>query len=228
MSLLADLNFRPSPTSCQVPSPTTSSFLPSLQHPPAKPPPTIPWGSTPSLDHYCLSTYCISGPSRQPYPHDQDGASLLADLNSRPSPASCQVPSPTISSVLPSLQHPPAKPPPTVPWGSTPSLDHYSLSACCISGPSRQPYPHDQDGAGLFADLSFRLSPNSLIISSLPSHQALNSPVQPSASSLHTKLGSVGRRPTPTLLPYLNELRAVRRAYTFRPCCCCLDPVPPQ
>jgi len=71
---------------------------------------------------------------------------------------------------------------------------------------------YDRDGASLLADLSFRLSPNSLIIPSLPSHKALSSPVQPSASSLHTQLDSAGRRPTPTLLPYLNELRAVRRA----------------
>jgi hypothetical protein len=185
-SLKADLNFRPSPTIYPAPSPTTSSFLPSLQHPPAKPSPTVPWGSTPSLDHYCLSAYCISGPSRQPYPHDQDGASLLADPNFRPSPTFYPAPSPTTSSFLPSLQHPPAKPSPTAPWGSTPSLDHYCLSAYCISGPSRQPYHYDHDGASLLADLSFRLSLNSLIIPSLPSHQALSSPVQPSASSLHT------------------------------------------
>ena len=121
-------------------------------------------------------------------------------------------PSPTTSSFLPSLQHSPAKPSPTAPLGSTPSLDHYCLSAYCISGPSRQPYHYDHDGSSLLADLSFRLSPNSLIIPSLPSHQALSSPVKPSASSLHTQLDSAGRRPTPTLLPYLNELRAVRRA----------------
>ena len=159
-------------------------LLPSLQHPPAKPSPTVPWGSTPSLDHYCLSAYWISGPSRQPYPHDQDGANLKADL--KPSPTSYPAPSPTILSFLPSLQHPPAKPSPTVPWGSATSLDHYCLSANCISGPSRQPYHYDHDGASLLADLSFRLSPNSLITPSLPSNQALSSPVQPSASSLHT------------------------------------------
>ena len=153
-----------------------------------------------------------SVPSRQPYPHDHDGASLLADLNFRPSPAIYPAPSPTTSSFLPSLQHPPAKPSPRISWGSTPSLDHYCLSAYCISGPSRQPNHNDHDGAGLLVDLSFRLSPNSLITPSLPSHQALSSPVRPSAPSLHTQLDSAGRRPTPTLLPYLNELRAVRRA----------------
>ena len=79
---------------------------PPLQHPPAKPSPTVPRRSTPSPDHYCLPAYCISGPSRQPYPHDHDGASLLADLNFRLSPAFYPAPSPTTSSFLPCLQHP--------------------------------------------------------------------------------------------------------------------------
>ena len=47
--------FGPAQTLTKPPSPTTSSFLPSLQHPPVKPSPTVPWDSNPSLDHYCLS-----------------------------------------------------------------------------------------------------------------------------------------------------------------------------
>jgi len=78
----------------------TVVYMPHIQHR------KFTNGSTTLPDHYCLSAYCISGPSRKPYPHDQDGASLLADLNFRPSPTSYPAPSPTTSSFLPSLQHP--------------------------------------------------------------------------------------------------------------------------
>ena len=37
------------------PEPDDLIISPSLQHPPVKPSPTVPWDSNPSLDHYCLS-----------------------------------------------------------------------------------------------------------------------------------------------------------------------------
>ena len=185
-SLLADPNFRPSPNSHRAPEPDDLIISPLASTSTREAVADGPLGFKSITRSLLPFGTLYSVPSRQPYPQDQDGASLKADLNFRPSPTFYPAPSPTTSSFLPSLQHPPAKPSPTAPWGSTPSLDHYCLSAYCISGPSRQPYHYDHDGASLLADLNFRLSLNSLIIPSLPSHQALSSPVQPPASSLHT------------------------------------------
>ena len=189
-------------------------------------------GLTPSLDHYCLSAHCISAPSRQHFKYDHDGSSRLAVLSSLPSanaPHSHQAPSlvpsspssttsstssassstssASSSTSSPQLQ-PTAKPSTTVHQGSTPSLDHYCLSASCISAPSRQHFKYDHDGSSRLA-----------VLSSLPSANAPHSHQAPSLvpSSPSSTPSSTSPASSSTVPPTSTKPRARPHLLLLRP-----------
>ena len=151
---------RQHPTSTSSSTPTAKLVTSPAPVQPAKPSHTVPRRSTPSVDHYCISVRCISGPSATFAPRS-DGASLLAQSSFLPSPNSHQAPEPDDLIISPLASTSSRE---TVADGP---LEFKSITrplppfGTLHSVPSRQPYPQDQDGASLKADLNFRPSPYS-------------------------------------------------------------------